>query len=122
MLEAEKDDGQRKEKMDVVDVINSPTAEFFQRNGNEPASDYMQRERDRFVSFRVFMEEYWPHLPQPLTKNLGMFRTSTCILCKSLISHHTQTLPWYSASSWASSRVQSRPSGQRITLWTAPLT
>lgn len=74
MLEAEKEDGgKRQNSLNVTDALSSPTVELFLRNVNEPVSDYMQRERDRFVSYRVFMEHYWPHLPQPLTKGLGLF-------------------------------------------------
>lgn len=36
------------------------------------ASDYMLQRRASFVSYGTFLQEYWPHLPQPLTKNLGM--------------------------------------------------
>lgn len=38
------------------------------------ASDYMLQRRDSFVSYGTFLQAYWPHLPQPLTKNLGMRR------------------------------------------------
>lgn len=85
MLEAEKEDGgERQNSLNVTDPLSSPTVELFLRNGNEPASDYMQRERDRFVSYRVFMEHYWPHLPQPLTKGLGLSPPSQRDPCRSL--------------------------------------
>lgn len=74
MLEAEREeDGQSKVSLDEAQALNSPKVELFENAGNEPASDYMQRHRDRFVSYGVFMEHYWPHLPQPLTKGLGQF-------------------------------------------------
>lgn len=34
------------------------------------ASDYMLQRRDLFVSYGTFLQAYWPHLPQNLTKNL----------------------------------------------------
>ncbi|PCH33046.1 hypothetical protein WOLCODRAFT_62498 [Wolfiporia cocos MD-104 SS10] len=34
------------------------------------SSDYMQQRRASFVSFGVFLESYWSHFPQPLTKGL----------------------------------------------------
>lgn len=35
------------------------------------SSDYMQQRRASFVSYGTFLEEYWPHFPQTLTKGLG---------------------------------------------------
>lgn len=35
------------------------------------ASDYMLQRRDSFISYGAFLQAYWPHLPQSLTKNLG---------------------------------------------------
>ena len=29
--------------------------------------------RDSFVTYNVFARTYWPHLPQPLTKGLGVY-------------------------------------------------
>ncbi|KAI0693657.1 hypothetical protein BC835DRAFT_1352925 [Cytidiella melzeri] len=37
---------------------------------SEIASDYMLQRRDSFVSYMTFLSEYWPHLPQSLTKSL----------------------------------------------------
>ncbi|TBU42438.1 hypothetical protein BD309DRAFT_866309 [Dichomitus squalens] len=37
---------------------------------NTLSNDYMQQRRDRFVSFGTFLEEYWSHFPQALTKGL----------------------------------------------------
>lgn len=71
MLEEEQED--ERQPTHSPSTITSPVVELFDRSANEPASDYMQRDRDRFVSFRVFTEEYWPHLPQPLTKGLGWY-------------------------------------------------
>ncbi|KAH9919768.1 uncharacterized protein BXZ73DRAFT_104876 [Epithele typhae] len=34
------------------------------------SNDYMQQRRDSFVSFGTFLEEYWSHFPQTLTKGL----------------------------------------------------
>ena len=74
MLEAEWERGdESKIGLDAAQALNSPTVETFEGTSNEPASDYMQRERDRFVSYGVFMEHYWPHLPQSLTKGLGLY-------------------------------------------------
>lgn len=74
MLEAEKEDQSKgSDSLDAQRAPNSPTVELFQGAGRELASDYMQRERDRFVSYRVFMEHYWPHFPQPLTKGIGLY-------------------------------------------------
>jgi len=55
------------------------------QNGIEPAdigissSDYMQRSKESFVSFRVFQEAYWPHFAQPLTKGLGEVSAYSCV-------------------------------------------
>ena len=35
------------------------------------SNDYMQQRRTSFVSFGTFLEEYWSHFPQSLTKGLG---------------------------------------------------
>lgn len=34
------------------------------------SNDYMQQRRAKFVSFGTFLEEYWSHFPQSLTKGL----------------------------------------------------
>ena len=34
------------------------------------SNDYMQQRRARFVSYGTFLEEYWSHFPQSLTKGL----------------------------------------------------
>ena len=35
------------------------------------SNDYMQQQRTSFVSYGTFLEEYWSHFPQTLTKGLG---------------------------------------------------
>lgn len=35
------------------------------------SSDYMQQRRASFVSYGTFLEAYWYHFPQSLTKGLG---------------------------------------------------
>ena len=40
------------------------------------SSEYMLQRRKAFISFDVFREKYWGHLPQPLTKGLGPLRVS----------------------------------------------
>ncbi len=35
------------------------------------SNDYMQQQRTAFVSYGTFLEEYWSHFPQALTKGLG---------------------------------------------------
>ena len=47
----------------------------------EPLSnDYMQRRRASFVSYGVFLDCYWPHFPQQLTKSLGLsFEEIICL-------------------------------------------
>lgn len=35
------------------------------------SSDYMQQSRKNFVSYGVFLADYWDHLPQTLTRGLG---------------------------------------------------
>ena len=34
------------------------------------SNDYMQQRRTKFVSYGTFLEEYWSHFPQSLTKGL----------------------------------------------------
>ena len=42
-------------------------------DGRNLSNDYMQQRRAAFVSYSIFLESYWTHFPQPLTKGLGMF-------------------------------------------------
>ena len=44
------------------------------------SSDYMQQRRTNFVSYGTFLEEYWAHFPQTLTKGLGMRTVTTFLL------------------------------------------
>jgi hypothetical protein len=39
--------------------------------GGTSSSDYMQQRRASFVSYGTFLESYWNHFPQSLTKGLG---------------------------------------------------
>ncbi|TFY76337.1 hypothetical protein EWM64_g7674 [Hericium alpestre] len=51
----------------------SESATWAARHGDPadlPPSDYMQQDKQSFVSFNVFREAYWPHFPQNLTKGL----------------------------------------------------
>lgn len=36
------------------------------------SNDYMQQQRKSFVSYTTFVESYWKHFPEHLTKKLGM--------------------------------------------------
>lgn len=44
------------------------------------SSDYMQQRRTHFVSYGTFLEEYWSHFPQSLTKGLGTRTVTTFLL------------------------------------------
>ncbi|KAI0089815.1 hypothetical protein BDY19DRAFT_86920 [Irpex rosettiformis] len=60
-------------KLDSKLDVTSGGRDEAQENENssgEVASDYMLQRRESFVSYITFLNEYWPHLPQPLTKNL----------------------------------------------------
>ena len=35
------------------------------------SNDYMMQQRHSFISFSVFLQFYWRHFPQNLTKGLG---------------------------------------------------
>lgn len=37
------------------------------------SSEYMLQRRKSFISFDIFLEEYWAHFPQSLTKGIGSF-------------------------------------------------
>ncbi|GJE94213.1 hypothetical protein PsYK624_103810 [Phanerochaete sordida] len=54
---------------DKGDLTLSPTDEKEVEDPSTVASDYMLQRRDSFVSYGTFLQAYWPHLPQPLTKN-----------------------------------------------------
>ncbi len=42
------------------------------------SNDYMQQRRTAFVSYGTFLEEYWSHFPQALTKGLGTCSITIC--------------------------------------------
>lgn len=54
-----------------LDVTSGGQDEVQVAGNTEVASDYMLQRRQSFVSYITFVNEYWPHLPQSLTKNLG---------------------------------------------------
>ena len=39
--------------------------------------DYMRQRRNHFVSYEVFLEFYWGHFPQDLTRSFGKFFISS---------------------------------------------
>ncbi len=41
-------------------------------------TEYALQRRRTFVSYSKFYNEYWPHLPQNLTKNLGEYVLFAC--------------------------------------------
>jgi len=54
---------------------------------------------DSFVTYDVFENQYWPHFPQGLTKNLSNI---TSFLSGDMLTRPTQIHGWFSANSWAS--------------------
>jgi hypothetical protein len=55
---------------------------------------------DCFVTYDVFANQYWPHFPQNLTKNLSSV-LFPCYDNKILTLSH-QTRGWFSANLWVS--------------------
>ncbi|PIL29959.1 hypothetical protein GSI_07870 [Ganoderma sinense ZZ0214-1] len=59
-------------KKDAVSRAIQDALELQEPNAHNTSlsNDYMQQRRTNFVSFGTFLEEYWPHFPQALTKGL----------------------------------------------------
>lgn len=44
------------------------------------SNDYMQQRRPAFVSYGSFLDSYWAHFPQSLTKGLGTHSAQTNLI------------------------------------------
>lgn len=60
------------EKKEAVAQAVQDALDLQDPDGRDGAlsNDYMQQRRAKFVSYGTFLEEYWSHFPQSLTKGL----------------------------------------------------
>ena len=64
---------------DLLDTVqDTQRARIMNFSGDEEldvtsSGDYMRQRRAHFVSLEVFMDQYWPHFPQHLTKRIGKY-------------------------------------------------
>ncbi|EMD41416.1 hypothetical protein CERSUDRAFT_89982 [Gelatoporia subvermispora B] len=56
-----------------IGMSTSPSVDTVTTNTEDTehiSNDYMQQRRDNFISYSTFLESYWAHFPQSLTKGL----------------------------------------------------
>ena len=56
----------------LLQVTDNGVSGDSQETPDTECNDYMQRRRKAFVSYDTFLESYWAHFPQYLTKGLDM--------------------------------------------------
>ena len=80
-------------KMLEADDTQRGTKTDYDEDSDNEDSEYMRRRRNAFVSYDMFLESYWPHFPQSLTKGLGTVPRRIYVISINVAALRIRTAP-----------------------------